>query len=221
MSPTSSRNSVPPWAYSNLPMRSLEASVKAPFTWPNSSLSSMCSLSAAQFSATNGFFFRGLFWWIAWATSSLPVPVSPWISTLASVGAIRGSLSITSFIAGLEPMTPSKPNCSSSRRFSSTLVRRSRSAGAGLLRHGPQLVDVQRLEQVVEGALLHGRDGRGNRAVAGDQDHLGVGQDLLGAGQDAQAVDVVHHQVGDDDVEGVLLDPPDAFRARLVATAHW
>ncbi len=61
MSPTSSRNSVPPWAYSNLPSRSVEASVKAPFTWPNSSLSRMFSLSAAQFKATNGLFLRGLF----------------------------------------------------------------------------------------------------------------------------------------------------------------
>ena len=54
MSPTSSRNIVPPWAYSNLPMRSAEASVNAPFTWPNSSLSRMFSLRAAQLSATNG-----------------------------------------------------------------------------------------------------------------------------------------------------------------------
>ena len=44
MSPTSSRNSVPPLAYSNLPMRSVEASVNAPRTWPNSSLSRMFSL---------------------------------------------------------------------------------------------------------------------------------------------------------------------------------
>ena len=62
MSPTSSRNSVPPLAYSNLPTRSLEASVKAPRTWPNSSLSRMFSLRAAQLRATNGLPFRGLFW---------------------------------------------------------------------------------------------------------------------------------------------------------------
>ena len=101
-------------------------------------------------------------------------------------------------------MTPSKPNFSSSRRFSSTFVRRSRSAGGRLLGDGPQLVDVERLEQVVERPLLHGRDGRGDRAVAGDQDHLGVGQVVLGRAQNLQAVDVVHHQVGDDDVELLL-----------------
>ena len=126
MSPTSSRNIVPPWAYSNLPTRSAEASVNAPRTWPKSSLSKMFSLKAAQFSATNGLFLRGLFWWMDWATSSLPLPVSPWISTLALVGAMRLSRSITSRISGLSPITPSNPNRSSSRRFSSTLVRFSR-----------------------------------------------------------------------------------------------
>ena len=99
----------------------------------------MFSLSAAQFRATNGLFFRGLFWWIAWATSSLPVPVSPWISTLALVGAIRLSRSITSCICGLSPMTPSKPNFSSSRRFSSTLVRRSRELSAAFSVDRPKL----------------------------------------------------------------------------------
>ena len=39
MSPISSRKIVPPWATSNLPRRSATAPVKAPRTWPNSSLS--------------------------------------------------------------------------------------------------------------------------------------------------------------------------------------
>ena len=166
---------MPPWAYSNLPTRSVEASVNAPLTWPNSSLSRMFSLSAAQFSATNGLFLRGLFWWIAWATSSLPVPVSPWISTLALVGAIRLSRSITSRICGLSPMTPSKPNFSSSRRFSSTFARRSRALSAAFSAIARSWLDVQRLEQVVERPLLHRLDGRGDRAVAGHEDHLAVG----------------------------------------------
>jgi hypothetical protein len=37
---------------------------------------------AAQLMATNGFSFRGLKLWMAWAISSLPVPLSPVISTL-------------------------------------------------------------------------------------------------------------------------------------------
>ena len=121
---------------------------------------------------------------MAWATSSLPVPVSPWISTLASVGAMRFSRSMTSCICGLLPITPSKPNFSSSRRFSSAFCRRSRRLAEALSVTARKLAQVERLEQVVERPLLHGRDGRGDRAVAGDQDHLGVGQLFLGCGQD-------------------------------------
>ena len=81
MSPTSSRKSVPPLACSKRPLRSLSAPVKACGSWPNSSSSSRFSLKAVQFMGTKGRFFRGLFVWIARATNSLPVPVSPRIST--------------------------------------------------------------------------------------------------------------------------------------------
>ena len=77
-------------------------------------------------------------------------------------------------------MTPSKPNFSSSRRFSSALARRRRCVARGLVDDGPQLLEVERLEQVVERPLLHRLDGRLDRAVAGDENHLGVGQQLLG-----------------------------------------
>ena len=87
MSPTSSRKSVPPLACSKRPLRSRSAPVKAPASWPNSSSSSRFSLRAVQFMATNGLVLRGLLVWMALATSSLPVPVSPWISTVALVGA--------------------------------------------------------------------------------------------------------------------------------------
>jgi hypothetical protein len=51
MSPTSSRKIVPPETCSNLPMRRRSAPVKAPFSWPNSSLSSRFSGMAALFGA--------------------------------------------------------------------------------------------------------------------------------------------------------------------------
>ena len=60
----------------------------------------------------------------------------------------------------------------------------------------------------------------GTRAVAGDQDHLGVGLVVLGPAQDLQPVDVVHHQVGDDDVERVLARSAGARRLPLVATVQ-
>ena len=89
MSPISSRNSVPPEASSNLPARASWASVKAPFSWPNSSLSSNVSVRAAQLTAMNGSLRRRLPKWIARATTSLPVPFSPRIRMARSVSATR------------------------------------------------------------------------------------------------------------------------------------
>jgi hypothetical protein len=54
MSPISSRNSVPPSARSKRPTRFATAPVKAPFSWPNSSVSRRCSGIAAQFTGTKG-----------------------------------------------------------------------------------------------------------------------------------------------------------------------
>ena len=54
ISPISSRKIVPVWACSNLPMRVVAAPVKAPFSWPKSSLSRSSAGSAAQLTFTNG-----------------------------------------------------------------------------------------------------------------------------------------------------------------------
>ena len=87
-SPISSKNKVPLWAASNQPTRLLIAPVKAPFSCPNNSLSTNDSVKAPQFTAINGPLARWLNWWIWRATNSLPVPVSPMMSALASLGAI-------------------------------------------------------------------------------------------------------------------------------------
>jgi hypothetical protein len=92
ISATSSRKSVPPLAISNAPGFSLVEPVKAPFSWPNSSFSRISLGSAAQLSAKNGPRARSLFWWVARATSSLPVPLSPKMKTLA-VEAATASIS--------------------------------------------------------------------------------------------------------------------------------
>src|SRR6185436_6733031 len=63
------------------------ALVKAPRSYPNSSDSSSCSGNAAQFSATNGRVLRGDAAWMNRATTSLPVPDSPEMSTVVSVAA--------------------------------------------------------------------------------------------------------------------------------------
>ena len=79
----------PPSAAAKSPFRSRSAPVKAPFTWPKSSLSRSVSGKAAQFRATNSPRRRVLSSWIARARSSLPVPVSPAISTEALERAAR------------------------------------------------------------------------------------------------------------------------------------
>ena len=79
-----------------------------PRSCPNSSLSSSDSASAAQCSFTNGPVARGLRSWIAAAISSLPVPVSPVMSTLARDGATWATVLNTACIGGALPMMLSK-----------------------------------------------------------------------------------------------------------------
>ena len=104
ISPISSRNSVPPSACWKRPSRRPTAPVKAPRSWPNSSLSSSDSASAAQCSLTNGPLARGLRSWMAAAISSLPVPDSPVMSTLARDAAIWATVLKTSCIGRRVPM---------------------------------------------------------------------------------------------------------------------
>jgi hypothetical protein len=69
-------------------LAALQAPVKAPFWWPNSSLSISDSGSAAQLMAMKRpLSRRGLRLWIACATSSLPTPLSPVTRTAALLGA--------------------------------------------------------------------------------------------------------------------------------------
>ena len=118
-SPISSRNSVPPSACWNLPARLAMAPVKAPFTWPNSSLSIRFSGMAPQLMVTNGPLTRLLRRWSSRAISSLPVPVSPVMSTLMSVAATFCSLRNTSIIEAQAPMiSPKRLSSSSALSFS-------------------------------------------------------------------------------------------------------
>ena len=84
-------------------MWSVCASVKAPFTWPKSSLSKSVSVMAPASTATIGLPLRKLWAWISRASTSLPVPFSPVMSTVASVGAILSRVLRIAFIAGEVP----------------------------------------------------------------------------------------------------------------------
>ena len=93
MWPISSRKRVPPVASSNFPTLVAMAPVKAPFSWPKSSDSRSSAGMAAQLTATKGRWFRLLCWWMARASTSFPVPLSPLSSTVALLSAIRATRS--------------------------------------------------------------------------------------------------------------------------------
>ena len=88
--------------------------------------------------------------------------------------------------------------------------------------HGPlqrqdQLLDLEGLGHVVEGALLHGVDRRSDGGERGDDDHLRVRLALGGGAHDLQPVDVRHAEIGDDRVHRRLsqqaqLRPPRSTR---------
>ena len=77
--------------------------MKAPLAWPKSSLCKSCSGSAAQSTITNGAARRAEASWIASATRSFPVPVSPKISAVESVAATAESVAKSSRITTLWP----------------------------------------------------------------------------------------------------------------------
>ena len=106
------------------------APVKAPFSCPNSSLSSSPAGIAAQLSLMKVRSRRGLSRWMARASSSLPVPVSPWMSTVAVVGATVSICLRTLRRPALSPTISSKrfSRLISSSRYCFSWVRRSRSS---------------------------------------------------------------------------------------------
>ena len=112
ISPISSKNIVPLSASSNNPFLSFSAPVKDPALCPNISLSSNSLLNEEQLTATKFFFDRLLFWCIAWANTSFPVPVSPVNNTGTSVDATFWAKAIASLI------TRDFPNMESNVYFS-------------------------------------------------------------------------------------------------------
>ncbi len=102
-SPISSRKRVPSSAASSFPFLRPTAPVNAPFSCPKSSLSRRVSGMAAQLMAMKGRPERGLFWWMARATNSLPVPLSPRMRTVESLCATRAMNSSIWLIWRLSP----------------------------------------------------------------------------------------------------------------------
>ena len=183
--------------------------MKAPFTWPNSSLSSRVSGIAAQLMATNGPSLRPLFAWSALATSSLPVPLSPVMSTVVSVSATRVTSSHILSIAGLVPRISSKRWRAVDRLAEALHLFAERPVPQGALDRERELVHVERLRDEVVRARADRGDGRLHVRERGDHDdrHVFAATDELLAELDA--VHAGHVHVGDREAEVFALEDGD------------
>ncbi len=172
-------NRVPPSAVSNSPALAVTAPVKAPFSWPNSSLSSSVSGKAAQLITTIGRSARLLCWCKARATSSLPVPLSPWIRMALSLGPARSIKRKTSCIAGDRPIISDLGWPRSSRALSCDVLFTQLPPLEGFLDQLLQFLQRKRLGQVVVGAQFHGLHGRLDGALARQHDEFAFRRGLL------------------------------------------
>ena len=84
------------------------------------------------------------------------------------------------------------------------------------LHHQLDLVRLERLGNVIEGAELHRLDRGVDLRQTGDHDHVDVGMAFLDQAQHFEAADIRHHDVEDHHVVGVFLD----FAQRLAAVLH-
>ena len=142
---------------------------------------------------------------------AIPVPDSPLIRTRASVSRPSGSAGSTRCMAGLRPMICSSP-CSRSRVCRSSAFSSRRRRTPDLPQRDEDHVVVERLQDVVEGALLDGVH-RGVDRPYPVTDHLGVPAGRLQLVEELHARHHGHPDVGDQHVEGLgqAAGPPPSF----------
>ena len=137
--------------------------------------------------------------WIARAIAPLPVPVSPVINTGTLVVAIRSTMPSTRCIAALcdDEAVTCAPSALAQRRG----LAAQRALGDRAAHEDHELVELERLGQVVIRAVADRLDRRIDRAVRGHHDHLGLG--LRGADrvEQREAIELGHAQIGDDDID--------------------
>ena len=136
--------------------------------------------------------------------TSLPVPDSPWIRRVASVGATRSD-ELQHVLHGRRLGDQAGEAKALAQLRPEVLVLAAEGpAGQGLVDAAIELVRLLTLLEVVErpepDRLLGGFPLR----VGGEQDHLGGGRMRLGGAEHVETVAVRHAQVGDDEVEDLL-----------------
>ncbi len=148
--------------------------------------------------ATKGSLATWEYSWMARATSSLPVPVSPVIRTGASEAAERPICFQIASIAALVPRRALRP---------SSLGGRGQRLGQGaLLERALQGLEedgeIEGLGQVVEGAVAHGLDGAVAVAVGGGDDDRDLAERAFAElAQELEAAPVAEADVEEDAVD--------------------
>src|SRR2546428_1528040 len=113
---------------------------------------------------------------MARARSSFPVPLSPWISTVTSVRAIRLTTAKISCMADVRPSMPSQRVAASRTLFLDVGLDRLEIRRP--LERDFQVVEPDRLVVIVERAELDRADRAHAAAGTGEDDHLGLGRGL-------------------------------------------
>ena len=156
---------------------------------------------ALHSTGTNGPFLRRLWLWMKRAMTSLPVPLSPRIMTVASVAAARRHFSICSSMAGLRLCGCVGLAQRLQPAFQRLDLVLQRGVGERPLHHQQQILALERLLQVVECAVAHGQHRALHRAEGGEKDDGQAGMRLVQPREDLFARHPGHphvqqHQVG-------------------------
>ena len=139
--------------------------------------------------------------------TSLPVPLSPVISTVVFERRDHGRRCCsTSCIFGDAADDVVEAVAVADLAAQRLDLAQQRRACRGALDDDEQLVDVERLGDVVEGAELHGAHRRLHRLGRGQHDHLRHRAGGPHALEHFEAVEAGHQDVEQDDVEGVRRD---------------
>ena len=222
MSPISSRNSVPPLAYSKRPLRSRSPPVNAPGSWPNSSSSMQVLVEGGAVQRDEGLVLaRAVV--VDRLGDQLLAGARLAQDQHRGVGRRRSACSRLDHLLHRRAVADRRPRSRTSRRAAASArgwpgpAAAAPPPSATMARSSSQ---VDRLGEVVGRPLLDGLDGGLHVAVAGDDDHLGVGAAPAGLAEDGQAVQVGHLQVGEDDVAVVASRCSRAPSAPLVATVQ-
>ncbi len=196
---------------------SASAPVNEPLSWPNSSLSSSVSCRAAQLIVTSGMSRRGLLWCNARATSSLPAP-------LGAADQDRGIGPCDLFHHGeyflhrrtvADHLQPRRLKCEMlDLLFQANVFDFEPAHMHGSQDRGHDDGKLERLEDIVERAELHGINRGLHRALTGHNDSDDVRIDLQRLAQELDAVHFGHHQVAQEQVEVAFAKLLDGFLRR-------